>query len=62
MEDLDNMENLKFKIQNKYGTITKTIRLPESLGEQLEKLAAKNGISFNSLVIQCIQFSLKHLV
>ncbi|MDE5755195.1 MAG: Arc family DNA-binding protein [Oscillospiraceae bacterium] len=56
------MENLKFKIQNKYGTITKTIRLPESLGEQLEKLAAKNGISFNSLVIQCIQFSLKHLV
>lgn len=56
------MENLKFQIEKKYDTITKTIRLPESLGEQLEQLATKNGISFNSLVIQCIQFSLKHLV
>lgn len=55
------MGELKFQIEKKYDTVTKTIRLTASLGEQLEKLAAENGISFNALVIQCIQFSLKHL-
>lgn len=55
------MGDSKFRIEKKYDTVTKTIRLPASLGEQLEKLAVENGISFNALVIQCIQFSLKHL-
>ncbi|MDE5767856.1 MAG: toxin-antitoxin system HicB family antitoxin [Oscillospiraceae bacterium] len=55
------MEDLKFQIQKKYETITKTIRLPETLGKQLEELAVQNHISFNALVIQCIQFSLTYL-
>lgn len=55
------MEEAKFKIEKKYDTVTKTIRLTYPLNEQLEKLAAENAISFNALVIQCIQFSLKYL-
>ena len=31
----------------------KTIRMPDTLIEKLEKLAAKHDISFNQLVVQC---------
>ncbi len=39
----------------------KTIRMPDSLIENLEKLAGKNDISFNQLVIQCCEYAMKHL-
>ncbi len=39
----------------------KTIRMPDSLIEKLEKLAAKNDISFNQLVIQCCEYALDNL-
>lgn len=55
-------KDVKFKIEKKYDTITKTIRISEPMEEQLEKLAAENGISFNALIIQCIKFCLEHLV
>lgn len=55
-------EDLKFKIEKKYDTVARTIRISEPMEEQLEKLAAENGISFNALIIQCIKFCLEHLV
>lgn len=39
----------------------KTIRMPDSLIEKLEKLAGKNNISFNQLVVQCCEYAMKHL-
>ena len=39
----------------------KTIRMPDDLIEQLEKLAAKHDISFNQLVIQCCEYAIEHL-
>lgn len=39
----------------------KTIRMPDDLIEKLEKLAARNDISFNQLVIQCCVYSLENL-
>ena len=39
----------------------KTIRIPNDLIEQLEKLAGKNDISFNQLVIQCCQYALDNM-
>lgn len=50
-----------FKIAKGYEHVTKTVRLPEPMVEKLEVLAAKNGISFNRLVIQCIQFALDNI-
>ncbi len=55
------MENGKFQIEKGYDNVTKTFRIPIPMAERLEKLAAENNISFNALVIQCIQFSLDHL-
>lgn len=55
------METGKFQIEKGYESVTKTFRLPVPMAERLEKLAAENHISFNALVIQCIQFSLDHL-
>lgn len=39
----------------------KTIRMPVDLIEKLEKLADSKDISFNQLVIQCCEYSLKNL-
>lgn len=51
----------KFEIKKKYESVAKTIRITTEMEEKLEKLAAENNISFNALVIQCIEFSLSSL-
>ncbi len=54
--------NSMFKIPRGYETTQKTIRLPLSLAEQLEKLAYKYSISFNQLVVACIKYALSNMV
>lgn len=39
----------------------KTIRMPDTLIEKLEQLAAQHDISFNQLVIQCCEYAMEHL-
>lgn len=55
------MTNNTFKIERKYETETKTIRVPIPLVERLEKLSAENNVSVNGLIIQCVQFALDHM-
>lgn len=51
-----------FKIQPGNGdTITKTIRMPANVVGVLERLAEENGVSFTSLVIQCVQYALQNM-
>ena len=39
----------------------KTIRMPNTMIEEMEKIASQKNISFNQLVIQCCQYALKNL-
>ncbi|MBO6140476.1 MAG: hypothetical protein J6O40_01670 [Ruminococcus sp.] len=39
----------------------KTVRMPDTLIERLEKIAAKNDISFNQLVVQCCEYALDNM-
>lgn len=39
----------------------KTIRMPDSLIEKLENLAAKNDILFNQVVIQCCEYAIENI-
>lgn len=39
----------------------KTIRMPDALIEELERLAGKHDISFNQLVVQCCEYALENL-
>lgn len=39
----------------------RTVRMPDELIERLSKIATKQNISFNQLVIQCCEFALEHL-
>lgn len=50
-----------WKIQKGYSTVTRTFRLPEDLTEKLEAIAAKNDISLNKLVTQCLAYAIKYL-
>lgn len=49
-----------FKVNNDFSNtnVPRTIRFTEKLFEELNELAAKNGISFNSLVLQCCKYAL----
>jgi len=49
-----------FKIK-KIESSNKTIRMPNDLIAELEKLANENDISFNQIVIQCCQYALENL-
>lgn len=39
----------------------KSLRLPTDLIEKVQELADENGISFNKVVIQCIDYALDHM-
>jgi len=39
----------------------KTIRMPNELIDELEKLANMNDISFNQLVVQCCKYALDNM-
>ncbi|MBQ3426562.1 MAG: hypothetical protein IJH37_05380 [Clostridia bacterium] len=39
----------------------RTIRMPDTLIDTIANIAAKQGISFNQLVVQCCEFALEHL-
>ena len=39
----------------------KSLRLPIDLIEKVQGLADKNDISFNKVVIQCIDYALDHM-
>lgn len=39
----------------------KTIRMPDPLIEKIQKIADKNNISFNQLVIQCCEYALDNI-
>jgi len=47
-----------FKVKKEERT-SKTFRMPESLLSQLQKVAQKEGVSMNNLVIQCCEYALK---
>lgn len=39
----------------------RTIRMPDSLIEKITKLAAKQDISFNRVVVQCCEYAINNL-
>jgi len=47
-----------FKIPKGYDSVSKTFRLPIELVEKMEELAAKNKISLNKLVLQCLIYAM----
>ena len=39
----------------------KTIRMPDELIAELERIAAEKNVSFNQLVVQCCRYALDNL-
>lgn len=39
----------------------KSLRLPKDLIDDVQKLATENNLSFNKVVIQCIEYALNHM-
>ena len=51
----------KLKIPKKHSRVSKTLRLPENLVEDIQILSDMKNISFNKTVTQLLEFSLKNL-
>ena len=51
----------KLKIPKNHSGITKTLRLPENLINDIQILADLKNISFNKAVVELLDFSIKNL-
>ena len=51
----------KLKIPRNHSGITKTLRLPENLINDIQILADLKNISFNKAVVELLDFSIKNL-
>ncbi len=51
----------KLKIPQNHSGISKTLRLPENIVEDIQMLANIKNLSFNKIVISLLEFSLQNL-
>ena len=51
----------KLKIPKNHSGITKTLRLPENLVNDIQFLADLKHISFNKAIVELLEFSLENL-
>ena len=51
----------KLKIPENHSGISKTLRLPENLVDDVQNLANLKNLSFNRVVISLLEFSLDNL-
>ena len=55
-------EQLCLKYQNiKKSNVKISIRLPETMNDTLKKIAEKENMSFNNVIVSCIQNSLDQI-
>ena len=52
----------KLKIPENHSGISKTLRLPENIVEDVQNLANLKNLSFNKTIISLLKFSLENLV
>ena len=51
----------KLKIPENHRGVSKTLRLPENIVEDIQNLANIKNLSFNKIVISLLEFSLSNL-
>lgn len=51
----------KLKIPENHSGVSKTLRLPENIVENIQNLANLKNLSFNRVVISLLEFSLNNL-
>ena len=54
--------NKAFKLKKDYSEYKyKSLRLPQDLIQEVQDLANANNMSFNKVVIQCIEYALQNM-
>ena len=51
----------KLKIPENHSGVSKTLRLPENIVDDIQNLANIKNLSFNKIVISVLEFSLNNL-
>lgn len=51
----------KLKIPENHNGISKTLRLPDNIVEEVQNLANLKNLSFNKTIISLLEFSLENL-
>lgn len=51
----------KLRIPENYSGVSKTLRLPENIVNDIQNLANLKNLSFNKVVISLLEFSLNNL-
>lgn len=51
----------KLKIPENHSSVSKTLRLPENIADDVQNLANLKNLSFNKTIITLLEFSLSNL-
>lgn len=51
----------KLKIPENHSGISKTLRLPENIVDEVQNLATLKNLSFNKTIISLLEFSLENI-
>ena len=51
----------RLKIPENHSGVTKTLRLPENIVDEIQELANFKNLSFNKIVISLLEFGLENL-
>ena len=50
----------KLKIPENHSGVSKTLRLPEDIVDEIQKISDKKNLSFNKVVIEFLKFGLEN--
>lgn len=50
----------KLRIPENHSGVSKTLRLPEDIVDEIQKISDKKNLSFNKLVIEFLKFGLEN--
>ena len=50
----------KLRIPENHSGISKTLRLPEDIEDEIQKISDKKNLSFNKVVIEFLKFGLEN--
>lgn len=50
-----------FKVRKTEETVNRTFRFPETLIDNMSKIAQNEGVSLNNFVVQCCEYAISHM-
>jgi predicted HicB family RNase H-like nuclease len=55
------MFDIKKYAKKKNNNVSRTVRFPDEIFDEINELSAKNNISVNSFIVACVKYSIENM-